>query len=226
MLVKKHDLINKIERSRRKTISLIVNENAELIIRAPLKVSIDYINKVVELKKKWILKKKEEQKERYVEPKTYQEGAKMLYLGNEIDLVVIPNAIFAVKYEDNVMKISSDCINHAKEYLELWYKKQAKSYLVKRLHSLAIQHNFVVNNVRISTADKRWGSCSGKSNINLSYKLIMAPPSVIDYVIIHELAHTREMNHSANFWAIVESIMPSYKQERLWLKQNGKKLDL
>lgn len=226
MKVDAHHLINKIERSKRKTISLIVTENSELVVRAPLKVGLNYINDVVESKKNWILKKIEEQKQRYVAPKEYTEYTKLLYLGKEHNLEIIQNAIYAVKYEDNVFKISSDCINHAKEYFELWYKKQARIYLTERLNSIAAEHNFVVNNVRISTADKRWGSCSSKTNINLSYKLIMAPISVIDYVIIHELAHTREMNHSTKFWAIVESIMPNYRQERLWLKQNGKKLDL
>ncbi len=226
MAVKANPLIDKIERSKRRTISLIVNENAELVVRAPMKVSLDYINAIVLEKAKWILKKKEEQKQRYVEPKKYTDETKLLYFGKEIDLVIIENANFAVKYEDDKFKISSDCLNHAKEYFELWYKKQASSYLKMRLHSIAKEHNFVVNNVRISTADRRWGSCSSKSNINLSYKLIMAPVSVIDYVIIHELAHTREMNHSSNFWAIVASIMPDYKKERMWLKDNGKKLDL
>ena len=69
-----------------------------------------------------------------------------------------------------------------------------------------------------------WGSCSSKNNINLNYLLVMAPMSVIDYVIVHELVHTIHRNHSANFWKSVESIMPDYKEQKQWLKLNGYRL--
>ena len=89
-----------------------------------------------------------------------------------------------------------------------------KKYFQKPIKSVNLKYNL-----------SNWGSCSSQSNINLSTRLLFAPDSVIDYVIIHELAHLIEMNHSPRFWAIVQKAMPSYQQKEHWLKQNGKHCD-
>ena len=76
---------------------------------------------------------------------------------------------------------------------------------------------------RISIREQktRWGSCSSKGNLNFNWRLIFAPPEVLDYVVVHELAHRKEMNHSKAFYAIVESVMPDYRKWKQWLKENG-----
>ena len=80
------------------------------------------------------------------------------------------------------------------------------------------------NRITIRTQRTRWGSCSGKGNLNFNRLLALAPGSVLDYVVVHELCHLREMNHSPRFWALVESILPDYKQSKKWLKENGNAL--
>ena len=79
---------------------------------------------------------------------------------------------------------------------------------------------------RITVRDQktRWGSCSGKGNLNFNWRLILAPEEVLDYVVVHELAHRREMNHSPRFWAVVEAVLPDYRKQRQWLKVNGERL--
>ena len=76
---------------------------------------------------------------------------------------------------------------------------------------------------RITIRDQksRWGSCSGKGNLNFNWRLILAPEEVLDYVVVHELAHRLEMNHSVRFWGHVERVLPDYKDRRLWLRKNG-----
>ena len=83
-----------------------------------------------------------------------------------------------------------------------------------------------VTYVRISIREQktRWGSCSSKGNLNFNWRLIFAPPEVLDYVVVHELAHRKEMNHSKAFYAIVESVLPDYKKSRRWLRENGQSL--
>jgi len=101
------------------------------------------------------------------------------------------------------------------------YKLEAKKYIVLRCSELAEKHGFTHKWIRITSAKTRWGSCSSKKTLNFSYRLIMAPKNCIDYVIIHELCHLRQMNHSAKFWKEVSDIMPEYKQYEKHLKDEG-----
>jgi predicted metal-dependent hydrolase len=110
-----------------------------------------------------------------------------------------------------------------KEFLA-WYKAAFKKVALPRLNYYADLYQLNYQQVRLKTQKTLWGSCSGVNNINLNYLLIMAPMNVIDYVIVHELAHTKIKNHSKDFWQLVESILPKYKASKSWLKNNGYKL--
>ncbi|NNE26486.1 MAG: M48 family metallopeptidase [Saprospiraceae bacterium] len=101
------------------------------------------------------------------------------------------------------------------------YLKEIESR-VREINALYFKED--INKVKLKYTKSNWGSCSSKKNINLSTRLLMAPESILDYVIVHELAHLKEMNHSKKFWTIVESIMPDYKEKEAWLKTNGYKL--
>lgn len=98
--------------------------------------------------------------------------------------------------------------------------------ITARVHQLNDQHfQQSVNQVRLKYNQSNWGSCSAKRNINLSTRLLFAPPQVVDYVIIHELAHLLEMNHSDRFWQLVRQAMPSYREQEKWLKEYGSDCD-
>lgn len=121
---------------------------------------------------------------------------------------------------------------HTKNYLfweevsmsgdvEHFYKTEAKKYIVPRCNYLAEKYGFTHKGIRITSASSRWGSCSSKKTLNFSYRLIMSPRECIDYVIIHELCHLRQMNHSSKFWREVAAIMPDYKTWENHLKKEG-----
>lgn len=101
------------------------------------------------------------------------------------------------------------------------YKKQAKRLIPPRVKVFAEKYGFSYNSVKITSAKTRWGSCTSKRNLNFTYRLILAPQKVIDYVIVHELCHLRQMNHSKKFWDEVAAIMPDYKVQEHWLKEHG-----
>lgn len=111
-----------------------------------------------------------------------------------------------------------------KVVLGTWLKAYSKKFILKRVQELAQIYGFSYNRVSIREQSTRWGSCSSEKNLNFNWKLILAPPEILDYVIIHELAHTVELNHSKSFWNLVEKVMPNYREYRNWLRKNGDSL--
>jgi hypothetical protein len=105
-------------------------------------------------------------------------------------------------------------------------KRKALQELKARLEYFNGHYGLAYNRVTIRDQKSRWGSCSEENNLAFSFRLIMAPPAVIDYVIIHELMHIKEKNHSAGFWKLMETAMPQYKTQRCWLRENGHKFGI
>jgi len=213
---------NKIIRSKRKTLSLTINENAELIIRAPKRLSIEKIQDFINEKESWINRKKR-LIENQIKDVTSNHN-KLLYLGNLFPINVEQNAskeLFFTGEEFIANSIEPDSLSLS---IKKWYKNKFKEIALPRVAYFANKHNLMVNQVRIKNQKTMWGSCSSKNNINLNYLLLMAPMGVIDYVIVHELVHTIHRNHSTDFWDSVESIMPEFQEHKRWLKKNGYKL--
>ncbi|MGB9814203.1 MAG: M48 family metallopeptidase [Thermovenabulum sp.] len=219
--------IEKIIRSKRKTIGLQVTDNGALIVRAPFEVSEDVIWKVIYKHKNWIDKKKREIEKRdpKILKKEFVNGEGFLYLGRYYKLHIIDNQEEPLRFE-NGFYLSKDALSNAKEVFIDWYKKAAYEKISERVKWYAQKCGFQYNKINITNAERRWGSCSYKGNLNFSWRLIMAPLPVIDYVVVHELAHLRIKNHSKSFWAKVKSIMPVYEKHEKWLKENGYLLKL
>ncbi len=205
-------------RSKRKTLSLQINTRAELIIRCPQKLSIKEIESFIVGKTPWIEKKQHDIGLKKIQSPTYIEGEKFLYLGNSYPFI----AKTSKKLDFDGVCFSAKQIN--KDKLLKWYKSTFKSIAIPRLNYYADTFLLPYRQVRLKTQKTLWGSCSSANNINLNYLLIQAPMSVIDYVIVHELAHTKIKNHSKDFWQLVESILPNYKASKNWLKENNYKL--
>ena len=110
-----------------------------------------------------------------------------------------------------------------KEMLTKWYKDSFGDIVRERIEKYSPELNVAPAKIFIKNQKTRWGSCSTKGNINLNWLLVMTPLEIIDYVIVHELSHLKVINHSQEFWTLVESILPDYKERRKWLKENGTK---
>jgi predicted metal-dependent hydrolase len=107
-----------------------------------------------------------------------------------------------------------------------WYRNQAKQVLTEQAARYACSTGLSYKKINITGAQKRWGSCSSSGNLNFSWRLVMAPMEVVEYVIVHELVHLREQNHSARFWKLVSEILPEYRSQRRWLNEKGYLLHL
>ncbi len=209
-------------RSARKTISISVNENAEVVVRAPLKLSQDKIDKYIVQNEAWVQKNvnKAKLRQSQITYATFEHGSYLYYLGKKIEIVFLPLNGKAIEVEDKIV-INEKYAKSAKKIILAWYKRIAKNTIEKRIKVICAEHNINIEKVRISNANTRWGSCSGKNSISISWRLIMAPPSVLDYVIYHELAHVKHKNHSKSFWNHVYMFDKNYRMSEKWLKENG-----
>lgn len=165
----------------------------------------------------------------------YREGEVFFYRGARYKLLLersAPHSKICVRLTDDSLAVSlpepllSAKRGAIRKAIEDFYRQQAHRYLPKRLNELAETHGFEYERVRIKNQKTRWGSCSAKRNINLNLRLMMAPDGAIDYVIIHELCHLRELNHTPAFWAYVEARCPDYRHWKDWLRQHGPSLIL
>lgn len=104
------------------------------------------------------------------------------------------------------------------------YKKRLRPVLEERAACFAGLMKVRYHRITVRAQKTRWGSCSAKGNLNFNWKLALVPPEILDYVVVHELSHLIEMNHSPRFWQQVEQVLPDYKDKRLWLKKNGNRL--
>ncbi|KYO65524.1 M48 family metallopeptidase [Thermovenabulum gondwanense] len=214
--------IEKIIRSKRKTIGLQVNENGALIVRAPFQVSEEVILKVIEKHRGWIEKKKQEIEKRVKNfpEKKFTADEDFLYLGRSYKLKIVDELKEPFVFNDAFF-LSKDALPFAREIFIKWYKKEAYKKIYERTSEFAKKYGFKYNKINITNAQKRWGSCSPNGNLNFSWRLIMAPLPVVDYVIIHELIHLEIKNHGKSFWAKVKNLMSDYEKYEKWLKENG-----
>ena len=150
---------------------------------------------------------------------------KISYLGTERPILVIDDELLTFKYDGENFLVHKRYLGDISVLAEWWLRKQAATYIQDRVVDISEKTGIDgYKRIRISNAVSRWGSCSSNKTLSFNWRLIMAPIDVIDYVIVHELAHLVEMNHSKKFWGILGEIMPDYMDKRRWLRIHGRKL--
>lgn len=224
-----------LTRSSRKTVGIAIEKNGLVKVTSPIRVSETYINELLQKKSSWILKKLsdiETRASKANKAKVFEEGEFYSYLGKEYKLKLVKNSDLkkpTVRLENENLIITLPNNFEAekiKDILKLWYVKQFKHVIEDRIKYYSSIIGVFPQKITIREQKTRWGSCSAKGNINLNWKLIMAPLEVLEYVVIHELCHMKEMNHSKKFWNLVENIFPQHKKYRAWLKDNGDNLGI
>jgi len=202
---------------------LVITKEAALEVRAPLNISLERIRKFVDKKRSWIEKKKDIVNKSRVLPKRFIDGEEFVFEGNLYKLQSSDCEDIEIS---NVLHLPKKFLPQAKRHLTFWYKDKALGKIIERINYYAAITQLQYNGVKITNAERSWGSCSTKGSINISWRLIMAPPSILDYVIVHELVHLVERNHSKSFWDRLQKILPDYKENEIWLKKNGNTLVL
>jgi predicted metal-dependent hydrolase len=178
---------------------------------------------------KWIEKQVDKvEQQRKLRPEfKYRSGDTFYYFGEPVTLVVEPSdrkrPDIKIREDQLVITLHRDigktyAIAAIKKTIENFYRKKAEEVIHDRLQHFNEHYGFRYNRVTLRNQKSRWGSCSAKKNLNFNWRLIMAPIEVIDYVVVHELCHLKEMNHSARYWALVKKTLPNHKLARKWLK--------
>ena len=222
--------IDRLVRSRRKTVAIIVELSGDLVVRAPLRTSKAKIEEIVAQKAKWIARKQAQARQQQAQQQShrYEDGEEFYYLGKAYRLVLVDRRRPSLAL-DPAGKFTLDRARQAEgeQIFTAWYRRQARTILTERAEQYAGRGGLGEPvGLRITGARSRWGSCGSRGSINFTWRLVMAPLPVIDYVVVHELAHLRELNHSRAFWALVKGVLPDYKGRDRWLKNNGHQFTL
>jgi predicted metal-dependent hydrolase len=216
-----------LTRSKRKTVAIYIRAGT-VEVRAPLKMPLREINKFLASKEKWVTdtlaKTNERVKQREAFTLNYSDTA--IYRGRQYPItarngnsVGFDDDCFYVPTELEPTQIKAACVQI--------YRILAKQHLTERTALFAQTMKVSPAAVKVNSAMTRWGSCSGKTkNINYSWRLVMASDDIIDYVVVHELAHLAHMNHSTKFWAVVAGILPDFRERKAGLRELQKRLSV
>lgn len=222
-----------LRRSRRKSIGLVINDDG-LQVTAPNWVTLAQIDTAVKEKSRWILEKlrlrQARQQQLAMVDTHWKDGARIPYLGRRIELRLghagktheFCGPRFAPEEGDRLLLALPGDADHARvrDSVHAWLQSAAQEWFEQRLHHFLSANDLTINRWRLSSASTRWGSCNSDGNIMLNWRLIHFKRDIIDYVIAHEIAHLRQMNHSKDFWREVGRILPGFESARNALRQH------
>ena len=216
-----------IKYSKRKTMGLYITRNAEIEVRVPHGTPQKVVADFVDQHQQWINTHHGAVAQQVAEREDFalRFGAKLLFLGHEFPLEPVEKPAFGFDGQ-HFYAYAQMSAEELRTSLVGVYRTLAKKVLSDIVEEMAKHMGLKPKAVKINAARSRWGSCSSAGNLNFSWYLVMAEEATIRYVVVHELAHLIEMNHSPNFWRIVEQVLPNYKAEREKLKKLQKKLSV
>lgn len=212
---------------RRKTIGITVERDRSVVVTAPEGTADEVIARVMERKRAWVLDKVRHDQKLSAPPhppgKELVSGESLLYLGREYPIEIVDTSGYAIQFTDRFLIPRARADSRYSVFRE-WLQARAAEVILPRVRGRAEALGVSYSAVKITDGRTRWGSCTPLGRLNFNWRLIKAPPFVIDYVITHELAHLIEPDHGPAFWNIVEVQVPRCREARGWLKRHGQLL--
>jgi len=225
-----HDILIDIKRTLTLKAIAIRIKGKRVTIKVPFFINNNLIEQLVNKKLSWIKKQLKIQSNFLpFEKKLYVNDEKFLYLGKYYKLKIIKNKKYSVNIKGDFLRVNvKDELNllKVKKLLKEWFYEKSLIYFKKETHNCAKINHLKVNSIKVREYKARWGSCSNNGDISFNWRLIMAPPKIIEYVIIHELMHIKEHNHSPKYWNYVKSLYPNISEAKEWLMYNGQTLNI
>lgn len=221
-----------VVRTKRKKTAAIKIDAGKVIVMVPKFATTPQVEELVSKKTRWIRDKLLRQQDYHTpKPKEYVSGEYFTYLGKDYRLDVISGSAGKVTLlNDKFVVHAPPSVKKRDRYihnaLTKWYRKQAYDELRGRVDHHAKTVGIAPASVSIRSFKSRWGSCSAQGHIQFNWKIIIAPIRIVDYVVVHELCHLIEHNHSPRYWKCVERVFPDYRDCKDWLKENGMRLKI
>ena len=218
----------KVKRSNRKTISILVERDGSVTIRAPKNMPDDDIKEVVKAKEYLIYKHlaEWEQLNSSKVDREFVNGQSYLYLGRNYRLRFIDKQDVPLKLKNGFFLLKKSEAENAEKHFINFYKEKGLPRISEIVESYQKKMGVSPNQVKVMELQNRWGSCSKNKNLNFHWKCVMAPLRTLEYIVVHELAHLIHMNHSSEFWNEVDKVFPQHQKEVEWLKRHGASMDL
>lgn len=208
--------------SPRASISVEVTPQAHVIVRAPRYAPYTYVEDFLRAKTPWITRQVHQARVRLQTRPQHKfcEGEEFLYLGVLYPLRIVSAQSFPLTHT-NAFFLHQAYRAHARTLLCRWYRQRAQEVISRRVRHWAAIQGCAYSSVAIRDTKSRWGSCGPHNSLNFAWRLVMAPLTIIDYVVVHELCHIQHKNHARRFWQAVEKVLPQYRSARQALHEQG-----
>lgn len=217
----------------RKTADIVIERDGKICVRVPRQLAEEQVDQIIEAKRYWIYKNLAEWRDlnatRVV--RELRNGEGFLYLGSSCRLSLVAKQKEPLVLKDGRLKLRRDLVDKGdlavvQDAFRDYYRARGLERLEKRVAFYAPKIGVTAKAVTVKDLGYRWASCGKDGKIAFHWKCIMAPPKIIDYIVVHELCHIRYRDHTDNFWNEVDKVMPDYYERKAWLRANGAALDL
>lgn len=227
------DISYEVVRSRRTTADIVIERDGRVLVRAPQSIPDERIEDMVETKRYWIYKNLAEWRDLNATRvlREYRNGEGFLYLGRSYRLLLV-----ADQEEPLLLKGGRFCLRRelvdqgsipaAQAAFRDYYIARGQDLISQRVAYYAPKVGVTPRAIDVRELGHRWASCSPSGNLAFHWKCMMAPPTIIDYIVVHELCHFHYLDHTDAFWNEVDKIMPDYRERKEWLKRNGAAMDV
>ena len=230
MMRKYKDIQYTLQRSNRKTASIYIERDGQVSVYVPEDLSKAQLEELLESKRKWIYRNMAEWHDLNATrvQREYVNGEGFLYLGRTYRLKLVEDQVHPLMLKDGYFCLRADngSVPDADAAFKEFYREKAKRRIPERVAFYEDRMGVESKAVKVIDLKNRWASCSPGGNVNFHWKCMMAPPTVLDYIVVHELVHVIHPNHTDAFWNEVDKVMPDYGDRKEWLRVNGAGMDL
>jgi len=227
------DINYEVLRSRRRTADIVIERDGRVLVRAPEEIPSEKIEDIVASKQYWIYKNLAEWRDLNATRvlREYRNGEGFLYLGRSYRLLLVANQEEPLLLKGGRFCLRRDLVDQgeipaAQAAFRGYYIANGTKRISGRVEYFAPKVGVAPGKIDIRELGHRWAACSPKGNLAFHWKCMMAPPTIIDYIIVHELCHFHHLDHTEAFWNEVDKVMPQYRERKEWLRKNGASMDV